>query len=410
MPNTIIVAFDFKGKESVSFKKLPFETQLSLIRNKIEMACDKLSTLDADNWIIAWQEYGLSNPLGEHGERYISLEQKKNLKKLLSELSLIYPKLTLIGGSVASVREIDVKKQPEKVSKVKALTRANFFEENPKPFVIRNTAYIAKGGIITRHDKTKASAFELSQFNPSALGIFRPGQGNKGEKAKIDGLMGIEICLEHAMGVLGSEVSNKTPPWIQFILSAWINIWPRYCISPYLIHIDSNEDMQIITQGSKEQVDVTLYSCGVSSKSFELTKITPISLQAYIFSQILNRLPRDGKSMRYPAIGYSIKEYIRVECKLKAVDCSELISFITAEYRLNQCGKLPFRTIRKLISFLVSLHPVSNLSLDSETSKYLIELASHPRPKQTFIERIKAIPLHEVADSKQKTAICEHKM
>lgn len=62
--------------------------------------------------------------------------------------------------------------------------------------------------------------YETAGFNPNEEGIFRPGTG-KTQNPVINETFGIEICAEHARGVLANQIreEQQRAPLIHFILS-----------------------------------------------------------------------------------------------------------------------------------------------------------------------------------------------
>ena len=206
MEKTIVVAIEKHHPNIIEYvDNLPFDEQLSLFKNTIIQICKSLesSEKDATSWIIGWCEYGIKDA----GSRYISSEQKKQLKETMIECTNQFPKLTIISGTVASTRLFvpnvkGSKKKKEKI--IRAYTENSdvakndieFFQhfENAKaainsgmPFtIVRNTAYVFKnekddsedndnnrknGRCIARHDKRRLHDETKGLGNA----IFRPG-------------------------------------------------------------------------------------------------------------------------------------------------------------------------------------------------------------------------------------------
>lgn len=315
MPKIIVIAFD------ISYRDLPnlhlflyksFEEQLKEIENRIREVCEILTREEknANQWVISWREYGLYN--GFH-DRNITSTQKSLLKNTLSNLTKDYPKLTIIGGTVATKQDIDSQDLEKLDRKKKGLEQAynenihlinlddsNEFKNSRRAAqdvqkvsvqnfsIIRNTAYVfSNGTCIARHDKT----IPFNEIrNCSTSTIFRPGKGQS-NSSYINENMSIEICREHELGLFAREVQISASlksqlSLIQFVLSDSIYFIPKNMVSPYAIYIDSQNQNRLITDIDKENIDVSLYSYNILSKTSNLIRVEPQSVRSFLISFI----------------------------------------------------------------------------------------------------------------------------
>src|SRR3990167_7178893 len=318
----IVVALDipvFQTPEYDNFIAQPFDKQLADFCKHIEDVCVLLSfkEKDADQWIIAWREYGLADA----NHRYVSVAQRKELKAAMQRLTAKYDKLKIISGTVASVRhfdEIDEDKKSKKIAKLDAAYLENTFQDawksdeqfaehrekafqttialltsqasataattndpsakqasNPAPsasatsnvVIVRNTSYVfAKGRCIARHDKTtpynETNGLEIYDA------VFRPGKG-RSHSSLINSDIAIEICREHDSGYLQYDLARQPLlypiPKMQFVLSDSIPFETKRMVSPYVVYIDSTYELGLITDVPTADSEVKMFTYNVLS-------------------------------------------------------------------------------------------------------------------------------------------------
>lgn len=311
MPGISVVALELSRNDMdkwMPYVEKSFEEQLKEMEKKIRKVCEQLKQTDKDQWIISWKEYGLTNGfVGDHKNRYLSLEQKAELKRVMKALTSEFPKLTIISGTVATKRVVNLKNQPEKSTDLEeAFTRTAEPSEELDAYVIlagekeltgedlnvvRNTAYVFSGGECTgRHDKT-ALFNETEHFYPDAPVVFRPGKG-RSHSPLIDTRFGVEICREHALGVMSDSIQPQIQiPLMQFVLSDSVSFRPDQMVSPYAIHIDSFYPIRLITDIANPEV--TLYSYDVLTEDAELKRVIPQNRKEFLTSCVLDMMSRE---------------------------------------------------------------------------------------------------------------------
>lgn len=294
MSNTVVVAL-----------KLPnyvpsFSEQLVNAEVQIENICKQLAAKHkGEDWIIACPEYGFTN--GKAG-RYITSEQKTKLKELMIKLTKAHPNLSIVS-TMATKRLIASTDKARTIKKILGIAEAydanSQFEQSPEFLahrqqcadlsgvnedfnLVRNTAYVFSGGqCVARHDKR--TPFKETYWLNN--GIFRPG--NKRSLANIiNAKLGIEICMEHSAGILAKQ--KTPPPSLQLIVSNTTPLNLSHCVSPYVVHVDAIEPVQLITRDKQSSPEITLYDYNVATAT--LAPVEPMTRADALVKSIRDKL------------------------------------------------------------------------------------------------------------------------
>lgn len=350
MTKTTVVALDISIKDNVrykSFRSAPFEVQLANLVANIQKVCDDLTQKvdDESSWIIAWREYSLT----DGSNTFISVAQKRMLKTEMEKLTKMYPKLTIISGTVATQRTVGGNKTKQGQDKRQTLEDAYFENQNliddpsnefqkhqdistylkagSSPFIlIRNTTYVFnKGSCIARHDKT-APWDETSSISNA---VFRPGRGRT-HSPYINDHYNAEICREHALSVLKNKVkqNNLKPPMIHFVLSASIDLRPINSVGTHNICIDSKDGVTRYSPRGDDD-NLTVYSYCPFDNDPQLQQIPAPSLTEFLGTFIVRRIDE----AKYPV---TFKKLLKIamgpNCYLDKIQYSILALTLAQKY------------------------------------------------------------------------------
>ena len=100
MPKTLIIALKINCLDEgfQDYLKLSGIEKLNLIERRLKDVCEQLNISNPnDKWILAWREHGLST--------ICTPELKKEFKNRMLKLTKSYPHLTIIGGTMLSVKK-----------------------------------------------------------------------------------------------------------------------------------------------------------------------------------------------------------------------------------------------------------------------------------------------------------------
>lgn len=396
MHKIAVVALDIREILNPSayedYKQLSFDKKLELIQQKIEAILAELAIKenDADEWVISWREYGLQ----KSHMRYIDMVDRANLKVVMAALTAKYPKLTIISGTVATVRittSLMTDKHDEKLSKVQegyAENKKIFQDDRPfkahrkqsrtliakkhvgSAMIVRNTSYVFHAGkCIARHDKS--APFTETEGLPKDFVMFRPGRG-RSKPALINDRYAIEICREHDVGLLATQLKTQkqAPPKIQFVLSASITILPWNIACPYMVHLDSYENVSLITE-DKNNSGVVLYKYNL----FENDKLVPVAARPareVVISNLLNQasnghVPEVDEYIKHDYFTAAEAEQF-LEILLKMI----LLKDIDKKYPGSQYGPLDYIDFR--VSRLMRYFNKLNVQIDPRLK--LLQLAA----------------------------------
>lgn len=279
-----IVALDINTDDSnfLNYNSKTAKEKIDFLAQRIEKVCQTLASSEPDsNWIISWREYGVTDP----NSRYISNDDKKYLKDVMCKLSAKHPQLTIISGTAETKKHFAKDDAANEIKKVEGFYTqaiidevtegATHFAEVEKAVkhkhphgidVARNTAYIfSNGACVGRHDKHMpfieltaekkwySAGNSTKRNNHLADAIYQPA--DKKDKSAIftigkdeDALsLGIEICREHCIGTLLSEVKDKgVIPSLQLIISEGMSPEIDKITSEYVILLDDTIKPQLL--------------------------------------------------------------------------------------------------------------------------------------------------------------------
>jgi len=304
MSKTVLVALNLPK----SYMCTPFTEQLQFLKTHIEtvIALLKKEHNDADEWVIAAREYGITDLPNNF---QIDRDQKALFKTAMASLSKTDPeiasKLSIIGTTATKrlISQSDKEIVTRKLNKIAQAYKVNAQFNGDEQFrmhqeqslllakqdfyQIRNTAYVfSNGECIQRHDK-------ITPFNESKLisnGIFKPGVDDS-QSNVIHGKIGLEICMEHDQGVLAKTTPKASPPPIQLVVSANVRLKPEHCISPYVCQIDGVQPICLVTEQKPNECDVSLYSYDFDKPV--LTPKAPQTMHDYVFSRLSTLIEQD---------------------------------------------------------------------------------------------------------------------
>lgn len=313
MAKKIFVAIELSRtdlKKLYKFRLQAFDDQLLELERQIHTICRKLTKMKKDDpeWVIAWQEHGLTGTKS----RYLSVDQKAKLKSVMKKLTLKYPRLTIVCGTILTKRSIDLQDFEKTNATIKQLTEAYDFNKKfnldnkkfekhrgaileltkpvPEYYVIRNTCYIFLETLFTeenvvRHDKI--NPFEETTFFTHA--VFRPGIG-RGHRNYINRDISVEICFEHSLGIIAKKVGMEPIALVQLIISDSTDFIPKHQVSPYAVHIDSMNKTRLITEVRKEDVEIELYSYDFLANPSTFNEVKPQTAREYLMEYLCENM------------------------------------------------------------------------------------------------------------------------
>lgn len=311
-PNIAFVAIDIirdGGPEFKAYSALTSAEKTNKIEAAIIKICEQLKEDERQGklqpnsmWIIAWREYGITKG---RGDRFIDPKTKKNINQILEKLTVDYPQLTIIAGTLQTRKFVDPKKRAplieenykallDKFSNIESKNAQSEFNTaktnvgNNQPLdMIRNSCFVFQNGknVWTR---SKTTPFNESHGSPNVA--FHPGRTDNivkdfkhpDPKVTKPVTIGVEICMEHALKVL-KTIHPKTPPQIHLIISDTTNLVSDHKHGNTVIQIDS-----------------------VKKASFEQAQFEPILFKSYD----MLRNPNDLKEINAKNLVQKLKNYI----------------------------------------------------------------------------------------------------
>lgn len=401
MPNIVVVALDISQDDPGFdlFTSQAFDVQLAILALKIREICRifTIEKADQDQWIIAWREYGLTHTKF----RYLTQQQKSRLKHDMSQITMEYPKLTIIAGSIATKRLV---KNLDKIRgailencaqrEITNVSEAQLIEQELL-FLIRNTSYVfSNKKCIARCDKV-FPVNETKYIHKSKYARFRPGN-NDGSGSYINQNIGIEICADHVAGVLSSYTSSsqfielkREVPCIQFVLSASTTLKMQHCVSPYVIHIDCTHPTSLLRTSSETNTNVSLYSYNVLSQRSVLRLVEPQTGNAYVISLLPKILDSNASGLK------SFLKYGNEVClkQLSQDEYNVLISSLSEKYVNAENKKLKY--INKLFYDLLRiptddeiLENILKTALKRQDRKMMEFIIRELKPSTTLLAKV----------------------
>ncbi len=284
-------------KDYTAFGLLTVENKLTKLKNRIINICKQLQQREPNAmWMIVWREHCITSETGES----LTTANKQLYEAMLQEITMQYPQLTVIGGTILTKKTYYVKKSKQhalnKLNKIKDFFQNNcqWIKENEvingwesgikneekvlreaKELCVfpsttfdlyRNTCLVLKGDEIGKQDKIALkdeTAYETSR----ELKVFQPG--NKHNAAAFyeqdhpkTGMLityGIEICHEHQFSVLKKIYPNEKP-LIHFVLSNYISLRLHHLHGYYALQLDSKYMPRLLYLGDYNDPRIPMLS------------------------------------------------------------------------------------------------------------------------------------------------------
>lgn len=281
-----IVAMDINRNDAGynDYSALTARKKIERIKNRIIQICEELKKKEHDSlWIVALREYTVT----ESTSKIVNYEVKNLFKNALKELTKQYPRLAVIGGTIASKRHLknfthkksakerlakiiseyklpanwpvekqsrlEYFKQDQIILHLKKIDKLTKIEDSKKEniAVLNNTCFIVQSGKckvrrkVIPHDEIIENNEDIPDL------VFRPGKGKTVFElihpiTKKPVTVGIEICAEHAYGVLRKFANGNQKPFIQFILSDTVDLFLPNIYAECAVHLDSFVKPQLI--------------------------------------------------------------------------------------------------------------------------------------------------------------------
>ncbi|WP_131781596.1 hypothetical protein [Legionella gresilensis] len=261
MKKIVLIAINLT--HNTEFEKKSFHDQLLALGLSTIRAYNKAKQLHPDAYIIvAWREYGVSNQLA------VSQDNIHDFKELLSIVT-DNRDLLIIAGSLISQKLVMVNANQEKIRAIKAAyDKYQFIKEieykniNSNLFVnykaqfnqaslqakfynIKNTCYFFKQGakVYRRSKIAPCEEVPKNKISPWAY-TFKEQEFLFTLDAQSEITIGIEICLEHSIGVLKHLIKDQglKAPTIHIIIADSNTMVPENTCGDYTVRIDSDPD------------------------------------------------------------------------------------------------------------------------------------------------------------------------
>jgi len=392
MPHIHVVPVILSG----AFYDASFDDQLRQMEIHIRFICGELSKMkeQTEKWMIAWHEYGLTNG----PDRYITPTQKRQFQKVMQDLTRnYYPKLTIVGGTVATKRMIDKDpaKRQKKIAEIKSAYETNqnlisydimrYYDESilslDEFFLVRNTAYVFSKDGIKRFDK-RIPAEETNSLDNS---IFIPGVPGIGKNE-----LAVQICLDH--NVLVEDLTFK--PLIQMIVSNTTFCDPQRCFSPYVIQIDSTQPLLFLTDIPKEKLEVIVTSYDMFTG--RLVPITPQTLKHYTLRNLQRNITESIIDLSSSSISdqmESFKSLLLNHQNQHIVDPGDylaLIKFILEKYEILLARNFASAVLLLLINHangnpqFINFQEYLTKLIEMEDTTFVIELSQPSYDSETI--------------------------
>lgn len=329
------------------YRNLDANIQLLQLKNKIKTVMRDVSTEKDyhknDPVFVVWREYGIS----DSQNMYLTNDTRTKIKTALKELSLKYPNMIILAGTIATLKPIEFtlqnirgaaslidegykkynwldffsrskgdftnQTQKHRVSAERLFNQSIDFLSSSKNLSIilnrlRNTCLVVAEGKTSSIDKVSPNEEIKSPANTD--NTFFQSNNKKGNSSIVESggiVFGVEICRGHINGVLKHECQStreKEPiPKIHFILSASIGLDWREFYGEYIIHVDNFEPLTFFLTNTKKSLDeanteISLYKTSLFDLSDKLTRVSPTikrvkHLENLVFSGEENKSKED---------------------------------------------------------------------------------------------------------------------
>ena len=354
-----VIAFDLDTERS--YRELSAINKIKLIKRRIQNVCELLKKEKPKaTWIFVWREYGIF----DINSRSISNIAKQSFKKQMKLLSLKYPNLIIIGGTVATRKKLQggdlgviksyydsLKLYEEIEDKDEYLCNQIQYHkddiedlEGCDVIAFANKARVFFHGEEKKHGKLTPYSETIDKLN----GIFQPAKGKNLspildiKKDPLNIRIGIEICREHLQEfkVLQQYMIDKAikdKPLLHFVLSNTISLdLDSACASYAVIHVDSHEDNPpVLTRDHhKHNIDFSYYKFLIMQPIKQLNRpVTPVyPLQYRLLDKIdtLTKEVSDANVARlkklanqivksHSGLGFGYSHKIRLEDSISAM-------------------------------------------------------------------------------------------
>lgn len=312
-----IVIIPFMLDADDHYDKLSADEKIEFLAKRIQEVGELLQKQKPDaKTIICWREYGIY----DFNSRSISNESRKKLKNTMKAISIKYPNLIIIAGTVLTRKEKTVEDLPKILTYYESLKwlesiekhqseskeerhlwlhknqvqkiQNSHYDKDQKIMVTSNKARVYYHGTEIRHGKV-APYDETKGLGELAL--YQPGKGNNlNSIIKIDdGLnMAVSICREMQPGFdLVKHAAVKEIPMLHFVLSHTIPLpLSSLCATDAAIHIDSRYDPTWVLprEYKKQNAIINVYTVALDEKIIKLgNRVKPIYPVQF---QILDRI------------------------------------------------------------------------------------------------------------------------
>ncbi len=249
------------------FEQKSFDEQLATLAFSTMRSYKEARKRHTDAFVIvAWREYGLSN------QQIVAQDNIHKFKNLLADLTS-KRELLIIAGSLVSQKKIVVKDKQEKLDHITAaydqyqfvntlekLTHNSLlFFNYREQFALakaqdyfnnfKNTCYFFKQGeqVYRRHKIAPCKEIPQNADQQPSAYTFKEQDFLFTLDNLPDFTIGIEICLEHSLGVLHHLVKDNTleAPTLHLIIADSNVMVPEYACGDYTVRIDSDSNDSI---------------------------------------------------------------------------------------------------------------------------------------------------------------------
>lgn len=305
-PNIAIVSITSREmlvfKFSV-FKKLSPEDQIKRLSDHITHICRALEAMEAtrkisyQSWLVILPEYVITKSDGGYYYNIISSDIKKIFKEEMKSLSSIFPKLTIIAGSVATTKTLshDTKLLYERLEAIEAYYECAtkiiglnnlsalqrgfigglraLMEDIPHEIsIVRNTVYKFSGGDNEFSEESYVKSFpastELLGTECMDTSVYQPGSKKSSPYFHLSSVdeacipIGIEVCLEHNEGVLRHRAMQDAIPMmpLHVIVSNTTPINLKNLYGEQVLQVDPDENLSLIRTIPDSQLSLKIDS------------------------------------------------------------------------------------------------------------------------------------------------------
>jgi len=396
-------------KEELSYQQYVISTasnKIGIIQRAIIRAYKAMQNQHPDSeWIIiVWREYGIFDL------SFLTHEDQKKLKSVLTELINNSPKLIIVAGAIlykktttsdkldkvlqAYLPHKDILKAESKIlncshpfnqayQQIKNSQKC--LPDNTVFFKLKNVSYVAA------HQNPIAQHGKITPYNEYHGGntFFQP-PNSKGispiisivNKENQQIKLGIEICREHYFSLLKQYATKSaTSIDLQFLMSSSIRFYlEKYCASLAAFHADSLDvpRMLVAKQGLKNNIAV--YAYNIFENNSQLTALEPTypiqfqildkideCLSLYQFTPEVTLQLNDFKKAILkvaPAIPISLNEYKKLLKEIEIMQSNIQKIIAKPHFKENLVGILALQQILPDLVIEMSQNPNNKKQYD----------------------------------------------